>query len=305
VITVVIPLYNKATRIEKTIRSVLEQTYSDFELIVVNDGSTDDSQTVVEGITDSRIQIKNIKNSGVSVARNTGIKAASRPYVAFLDGDDWWAPTFLEEMVNAIATHPNQVLYASGRCRVFASEEERYDHVLLPKDGETGVLNYFEVIAKYLPLINSSNVVIKRSHFDSAGYFREGQKQHEDHDLWMRLASKESVVFVNKNLSYYLKAQVGSASANLYKASDFNRFLQTIVEVAETTSGENRKFLKQYANRFAALTYLKHYGNYSKEERSLLKEPMEKLLSGTYRKMYIMSKIAPFNIYPILKKMKG
>lgn len=304
-ISVVIPLYNKASLIEKTIQSVLQQTYTDFELIIVNDGSTDNSVAVVESISDSRMRLLSIVNSGVSVARNRGLKAAARPYIAFLDGDDWWAPTFLEEMVQAITNHPDQVLFASGRCRVFSSEEERYDHALLPKDGETAVLNYFEVIAKHLPLINSSNVVIKRSHFDAAGYFREGQKQHEDHDLWMRLASKQSVVFVNKNLSYYLKAQTGSASANSYKATDFNRYLQTIVEVAETTSEENRSFLKQYANRFAALTYLKHYGKYSKEERNLLAAPLHRLLSGTYKKLYTISRIAPFNIYPILKKIKG
>jgi glycosyltransferase involved in cell wall biosynthesis len=284
---------------------VLKQTYKDFELLIVDDGSTDNSVKVVEGIQDPRIRLISIKNSGVSVARNTGIEAARKPWIAFLDADDWWAPTFLEELMNAIKVFPDNVLFASGRCRVFASEEERYAHPLLPANGETTVLNYFQVIAKYLPLINSSNAVIKRSHFDAAGYFREGQRQHEDHDLWMRLVINESVVFVNNKLSYYRKVKTGSASDHVYKATDFNRFLQTILEVCEKSSEENRIYLKQYANRFAALTYLKHYGKYSKDERLLLSEPLGKLLFGTYKKMYTSSCILPFNLYPLLKSIRG
>lgn len=136
-ISVVIPLYNKEELITVTVRSVLSQTFADFELLIVNDGSTDGSLAVVSAISDPRIKVINIENSGVSVARNTGIKAASHDWVAFLDADDWWDHSFLEEMTKAIKSYPEHKLFAGGRSRVFKDVTERYDHPLLPSDGET------------------------------------------------------------------------------------------------------------------------------------------------------------------------
>ena len=94
-ISVVIPLYNKESFITETIQSVLNQTFADFELILINDGSTDKSEAVVKTFNDHRIRYKSIANSGVSVARNTGIELAKFTWIAFLDADDWWAPSFL------------------------------------------------------------------------------------------------------------------------------------------------------------------------------------------------------------------
>lgn len=304
-ITVVIPLYNKEAFIAETIESVLRQTREDFELIVVDDGSTDNSIKVVSAFNDPRLRLIKQVNAGVSVARNNGIQAATHVWIAFLDADDWWAPTFLQEMTNAIKKFPQNVLFASGRCRVFASEEERYMHTMLPKDGETNRINYYHVISKYLPLINSSNVVIRKSHFENAGYFRPGQKQYEDHDLWMRLAIRQNVVFVNNNLSFYRKTVSGSASENEYVASDFNTYLQTIISVKQKLSEQDRRSMNQYASRFCLLTYLKQYGNYKYEERRLLENPLKQLISGKYRYLYILSKSVPFNLYKILKKLKA
>ncbi|EFT3180475.1 glycosyltransferase family 2 protein, partial [Escherichia coli] len=99
-LTVVIPLYNKSQSIESTIKSVLNQTHTDFELIVVNDGSTDGSENVIKQFTDERIKLLNITNSGVSVARNTGIRSAKSSYVCLLDADDYWLPNHLEKINN-------------------------------------------------------------------------------------------------------------------------------------------------------------------------------------------------------------
>lgn len=304
-ISVVIPLYNKETFISETLESVLQQTHTDFELLVVDDGSTDNSIQKVTAFNDPRIKLIKQANAGVSVARNLGIQEASNAWVSFLDGDDWWGPTFLEEMVNAIKTHPQNVLFASGRCRVFASEEERYSHPMLPEDGATASINYFRVISKYLPLINASNAVIKKSHFESNGYFKPGQKQHEDHDLWIRLAIKQEVVFVNKNLSYYRKVASNSASQNVYGAADFQTYLKTIIDVKAKLSEGEKGHLSKYANRFALLTYLKHYGQYSKQDKKELKPLLAQVLIGKYKSVYQLSNLLPFNLYPILKRMKS
>ena len=88
--SIVIPLYNKAEYVPKTLASVLNQTYSDFELIIVDDGSTDDSLEVINSFVDNRIKIVKQKNGGVSAARNRGIIEAKYELIALLDADDWW-----------------------------------------------------------------------------------------------------------------------------------------------------------------------------------------------------------------------
>ena len=112
--SVIIPLFNKASYLEKAIRSVWSQTYRDFELIIVDDGSTDASLSVVESLCSelskndlkTKFYIVSQKNSGVSTARNNGVKSAQYPYICFLDADDWWEPTFLEEMSHLICEFP-------------------------------------------------------------------------------------------------------------------------------------------------------------------------------------------------------
>ena len=143
-ISVVIPLYNKQTYIAEAINSVLTQSFRDFELIIIDDGSTDGSLSIVEAFNEERIQLIKQVHSGVSEARNTGIKKAKYPWIALLDADDWWAPHFLNEIVGAMQKFPDQLIFASGRSRVFDTVTERYSNTLLPDDGVTELLNYFQ-----------------------------------------------------------------------------------------------------------------------------------------------------------------
>jgi len=264
--SVVIPLFNKAPFIATTLASVLDQSYDTFELIVVNDGSTDDSLEIVKEINDTRIRIISIENSGVSVARNTGIEAASHEYIAFLDADDSWAATFLEEMKALIQLHPKQSLFASGRSSVFEDKSVRYQHTLLPQEGEWKLLNHFEVIMNHLPAINMSNSVVRKAVFSSQGMFTPGQKNHEDHDLWLRLAVGNPIVYLHKNLSFYRKDVALSASGLRYSAPDFITYLQTIYNVGAEISSREKNFLTAYANRFVLLTYIKYYKYFGKNE---------------------------------------
>ena len=108
------PLFNKERSIKSTITSVLKQTVADFELLVINDGSTDKSREMVAGIQDSRIKIVDKPNGGVSNTRNEGIKFASNTYVALLDADDLWEPDFLETIRKLIADYPEAECYTTG-----------------------------------------------------------------------------------------------------------------------------------------------------------------------------------------------
>jgi len=305
-ISVVIPLYNKEEMITKTVMSVLNQTFKEFEIIIVNDGSTDLSLDVVSGIADSRVKVVSIVNSGVSVARNTGIKLASYPWVALLDGDDWWAPNFLETMVTSISNYPKHKLFATGRSRVFKYVVERYDHELLPDEGSAAALNYFKVISRFLPLINSSNVVIRKTLFETAGYFRHGQRKHEDHDLWLRLAVGNEVVFVNKNLSFYRKTETNTASLTPFTATDFILYMKTMIEVKAQITPEEQTNFRHYYRKYVLLVYLQYYGGYTVAENKQVYAQLRELLSG--KDLFLAKSIHALPLkwcYSLLRKIKG
>ena len=111
--SVVIPLYNKEKYVEQTLKSVVGQTYQNFEVVIVNDCSTDNSVDVVKDIDDHRIKIiEHSENKGLSASRNTGINAATYPYIAFLDADDYWDSTYLETILSLIKEYPDESVFA-------------------------------------------------------------------------------------------------------------------------------------------------------------------------------------------------
>jgi len=301
-ISVVIPLYNKETFIAETIQSVLDQSFTQFELIIVNDGSTDYSVSVVKQFQDSRIQLIEIEKSGVSKARNTGIRSSIYQWIAFLDADDWWDSKFLEEMVAAIATYKEHKLFASGRTHVFKNETIYYTNPYLPEEGTVGTVNFFKVISRHLPLINSSNAVISKSLIEQVGFFREAQKMHEDHDLWMRLSIGEDVVFINKNLSFYRNTETNSASKMYYEPNDFSTFLQTLIQTRKDLTKIEKIHFKKYANRFVTLTYIKNYSHYSRQEDKEVIRLAQMLVTGKYQLLLRSLHWFPYKkTYPIFK----
>jgi len=301
-ISVVIPLYNKQQFIAETIESVLAQSFRDFELLVVNDGSTDGSLAIVESIQDDRIRLIDSKHSGVSAARNRGIEVSNHNWIAFLDADDWWDENFLAEMIASIHSYPENKLFASGRTHVFADSEKRYSNPFLPKEGTDGAVNFFKVISRHLPLINSSNVIISKSLIQQVGFFREAQKMHEDHDLWMRLSIGEEVVFKNKNLSFYRNTQSDSASKMYYEPNDFSTFLKTLIHTRERLTNSEKINFKKYANRFVTLTYIKNYAHYSALEDKEVINLAKRLVTGKYRLLLRCLYWIPYNkTYRIFK----
>ena len=162
-ISVVIPLYNKEKHIRHTVESILNQSFTNFELIIIDDGSTDSSADVVRSIQDNRIRFIQKQNEGVSVARNVGIINAETPYVAFIDADDEWDCDFLKEIVELIQKYPDAGIWATA----FSVQErngERYEltYPFLPlHDGQTLIENYFQSSMEYSPLCSSSVCVFK------------------------------------------------------------------------------------------------------------------------------------------------
>ena len=211
--SIIIPLYNKAAYIKKAIYSVLNQTYSDFELIIVNDGSTDNSfsqlsvisyQLSVDNLEQFRkIRVVDQPNQGVSTARNNGVKLANYDYIAFLDADDWWESTYLAEMKHLIEEYPEAYIYGSSYFKVLKGN-------LIPAkigvepDFERGLIDYCKVYSRslYQPLWTGATI-IKKSVFIEENGFNPKLKMGEDFDLWIRVVMKQPVALLNKPLAYY------------------------------------------------------------------------------------------------------
>ena len=190
-ITVVIPLYNKADCIATALDSVLVQTYQDFEVIVVDDGSRDGGAVVVERYTDPRIRLIRQANAGVSAARNRGIEEAKGEYVAFLDADDEWMPEFLAEIVALQQEFPNCKAQATTYVQCQNGEKKNIILNKLPFSSEHGVLtNYFEVATHSNPPIWTGAVCIERALLQELGGFPLGIKSGEDLLTWARIATR-------------------------------------------------------------------------------------------------------------------
>lgn len=212
--SVIIPLYNKAPYIRKALTSIMSQTFNDWELIIVDDGSTDNSAALCEeffqtfnrslahSINDNRSFVHSFirqTNSGVAAARNNGVAASHGEFVCFLDADDWWGPTFLEEMNRLITEYPEAGLYATNFV-YYKPGKTHVEHTNL----KTGYINYPEVYASTgsMPVWTGA-ACMPRKVFDEVGGFPVGVKLGEDFLLWAKTALYYPVAFSEKPLAYY------------------------------------------------------------------------------------------------------
>ena len=206
-ISVVVPLYNKEKSIEATLQSVLAQTYTDYELIVVDDGSTDNSLNVVRKriseLENERIRVIHKENGGVSSARNRGIKEAKGEYIALLDGDDLWEPTFLEEQVKLIHDFPDAGMWGINFAETNHGQLVRKLATGLPDNYRGYVDNYFQIKGRHSDLFCSSSVVIRKNVFDKVGLFDERIKYAEDTDMWWRIIATHKVAFYDRYMVSY------------------------------------------------------------------------------------------------------
>lgn len=209
--SIVIPLYNKEDYIEKTLESVLDQTYTELEVIIVDDGSTDNSVSIVNGFSDDRIKLISQNNSGVSIARNTGVANSQNPYVAFLDADDTWSINYLEEISKLITTYPE------SSCYVSALQKNNNNRIISYRSnhGDEGCLDYLEFISSG-GIISSSSVVIKKSIFTKTSTFRAGYPLGEDVDMWIRVGMETSISFTNR-VSVSFEVHPENTSINAFK----------------------------------------------------------------------------------------
>jgi glycosyltransferase involved in cell wall biosynthesis len=195
-VSVVIPLYNKGCYIERALRSVIAQTVQDFEIIVVDDGSTDEGPSFVNSFSDPRIELIRQNNSGVSVARNRGIKRANAELVAFLDADDEWKPSFLETILGLHKRFPNVGVHATAyEFRLPNGKTMLPNYEAIPPSPWEGLIPSYFRSALGPPPVWSSAVCIPKQIFEKIGVFCVGEALGEDIDMWARIALKYPISF--------------------------------------------------------------------------------------------------------------
>ena len=203
-ISVVIPLYNKEKQIRKTLQSVLTQTFQDFEIVVVNDGSTDNSAIEVEKVKDPRIRLIHQHNAGVSAARNKGIEKARYELIAFLDADDEWKSNFLQTLYKLQIQYPQCGMYATSYINKTASGKENIITLnKLPFEKEGILSNYFEVAACSHPPICSISVMIKKQPLKAINGFPSHVKSGEDLITWAKLSTITQIAYSTEPLAIY------------------------------------------------------------------------------------------------------
>lgn len=205
--SVIIPLYNKAPYVAKAIGSVLKQTFTDYEVVIVDDGSKDDSFQIAQSVVErhENCVLLRQENAGVSVARNNGVAASKGEYLCFLDADDWWEQSFLEEMDKLIEDYPDAGIYGTNYTIVNETKRKtKVAEIGVEKGFEKGLINYCRVYAKTLAMpLWTGAVCVPRRVFDEMQGFPKDIKLGEDFLLWIRIALKYKVAFLNKPLSYY------------------------------------------------------------------------------------------------------
>jgi glycosyltransferase involved in cell wall biosynthesis len=280
--SVVIAVYNKEKFIGNTLQSVLNQTFTDFEIIIFNDGSTDTSEQIINSFTDPRISYHSQFNAGAAAARNAAIKKASAPYVALLDADDIWEANYLEEQNRLIAKYPNESVFACNSAIKDGKNSINETYSVSLEGKEDVVVNFFE--ASYISsIINSSTTVLKKEVFETTGIYDTTIKSGEDTDLFIRIGLNYNIVFSPKILVTIIRNQESLSQTTL---SVKNKPTFEAYNHLEVSNKPLKKFLDLNRYSMALLAKLgnekeafqKYYdkielSNLNSKQRLLLKTP--------------------------------
>ena len=235
--SVVIPLYNKEEFIKNTIRSVLQQSYPNFEIIIVNDGCTDNSVAVVEKMKSDYITIIHQKNKGLSSARNTGIKHANYNYIAFLDADDLWHEDYLHTITKLIALDATTKVFTTQSAILRPKQNANLSATPFDVKSVLPISNYFKFKKN---IFSNSSIVIEKSVFESIGYYNDTVNYGEEEDFFIRCFSKYKLVHYKEDKVYYLKGIENQLTAPNTKRA------RIIPDYSKYITKENTATLKPY-----------------------------------------------------------
>ena len=266
------PLYNKEREIGRAITSVLAQTFGDFELLVVDDGSTDGGPDIVAACIDPRIRMIRQANGGVSTARNRGIVEAQAELVAFLDADDEWLPEFLGTIMKLRDYFSTCRVFATSYTFSYTRRSPRQTLLRggLPSDCIDGILaDYFSVALHSDPPLCSSAVTVDKRAILEIGGFPVGVIAGEDLLTWARLAVRFDIAYCRLPLAnFWAPIAMDDRPPRIPQQPDM--VAQGLTELLETASLERSQGLREYIglwHRMRAVVYLKlNWGTYARHE---------------------------------------
>lgn len=252
--SIVIPVYNKANYIENTINSVFNQTFTDYEVIIINDESTDDSEVVIQKFNDKRIQLYSQKNQGVSVARNLGIEKSTGKLIVFLDADDYWFPNHLKELAYIHDNFPDCGMYCS-RYKIQTAK----NHFQIPYYN--GIEKSFRgIVADYFfsnrpfRITWTSSLAVPKKILDEIGGFTPQVTNGQDLELWTKIGINYNVAITNKITAIYnfhIPDSLAKNNVGLMKLMDFEQF-----KIAEQKNPSLKKFLDLYRIEYGLRYYI-------------------------------------------------
>lgn len=253
--SIIIPLYNKENAIENTLKSVFNQSFTDYEVIVINDGSTDKSEVKVNAFSDARLRLISTENKGVSQARNAGISESKGKLIAFLDADDYWFPTHLVSLQQLHKNFPEAGLLATNY-QFYYSDKKIIQPVFdtIPTEKWNGIVPDFFKTSMKFRLAWTSAVAVRKDVFETIGHFDENITlgAGEDTDMWIRIALNYPVAFDNEVSAYYHMATENRISLSKTLERKFSKLDKFSNE--EKINSSLKKYLDLYRSEFA----LKH-----------------------------------------------
>ncbi|MHB9108081.1 MAG: glycosyltransferase [Armatimonadota bacterium] len=225
--SVVIPLYNKEPYIGRAVESVLAQTLADFELLVVDDGSTDGSAAAVRRFDDPRVRLISQENRGEGPARARGMAEAAGTYIAFLDADDRWSPQFLEKAVRLLEDYPQAALGGLGYAMIRPDGTEQPMRVSMPSSFTRGLLDDFFRASLQDPPISSSSSIIRRAMVEALRPEASPSRIGADQYLWAQIALRSPVALDTEVQAYY-HVDADCRALNVYRTEEELPFVQLI-----------------------------------------------------------------------------
>lgn len=309
-ISVIIPLFNKAHTVVNTLKSVFVQTYQNFEVIIVDDGSTDNGVDVVKSnFNDSRIRIIQQKNSGVSVARNNGAYNAKSDWLVFLDGDDEWQPGFLAEIIHLIDNHPNVDFVGTGGYHKDAKTGKVSPMVMNKYVDKEVVLDYF-INPDKMPHLGGT--AIRKCTFMNIGGFPEGVRVSEDTCFLYKVGLNSKIAYSGKSLHVYVGNLDGQTTKKLNTKQDDIRnrkneafMLNSVFEKWKNEGKKNKLFLDFLYYKICCfyISFLRQSNYVSiKTFSDNLSDELKKILGFLFVKMTYQKKYRVFLIFYILLK---
>jgi glycosyltransferase involved in cell wall biosynthesis len=291
-VSIIMPCYNGETYIAEAIKSVLGQTVRDFELIVVDDGSTDQSPCVLERYR-GRIRVVRQRNRGVSTARNVGIEQSRGEFIAFLDADDYWAPEFLQEMVKGMEDPQTAIAYCGWQTVGAVSSKP-----FVPPDYETA--DKMHHLLRFASLWPIHAILIRRSSMPEGLSFNPEYPACEDYDLWLRIASFHRIQLVPRVLAFYRRHSTDQATTDQARVARYNllvkqRFLSEFPALKRRIS--KTQLRAYYAGGVVNRGYRCFWKGDLANAHAIFRHALIKGLVGPKDLKYAIPSLLPYSLY--------